>query len=78
MSKLEHVNLTVSDPQKTAAMLEQIFDWKIRWQGPSAMGGYTVHIGNDDDYIALYGEDKAGIPLKHNQRTAVVLIMSVF
>ena len=68
MSKLEHVNLTVSDAKKTAAMLEQIFDWKIRWQGPSMMGGYSVHIGNDHDYIALYNEDEVTEPLKHDQR----------
>ncbi len=68
MSKLEHVNLTVSDAKKTAQMLEQIFDWKIRWQGPSMMGGYTVHIGNDQDYIALYNEDESTQPLKHDQR----------
>jgi len=70
MSKLEHVNLSVSDPQKTATMLEQVFGWKIRWQGPSQMGGYTIHIGNDDDYIALYGEDEASKPLKNDQRVA--------
>ncbi len=68
MSKLEHVNLTVSDPLKTAAMLEQVFDWKIRWQGPSTMGGYSVHIGNDQDYIALYGVDAESSPLNHDQR----------
>ncbi|MEM6653029.1 MAG: VOC family protein, partial [Pseudomonadota bacterium] len=35
MSKamLEHVNLTVTDPDKTAEMLCDLFDWRIRWAG---------------------------------------------
>ncbi|MEO0929917.1 MAG: VOC family protein [Pseudomonadota bacterium] len=55
MAQLEHVNITVSDPKKTAAMLAELFGWKTRWEG-SAMGGagYTVHIGTDDSYIAIY------------------------
>ena len=32
---LEHVNVTVTDPEKTAALLCELFDWRIRWQGPS-------------------------------------------
>lgn len=55
MAQLEHVNMTVSDPKKTAAMLCDLFGWHIRWQG-AAMGGagYTVHVGTDESYIAVY------------------------
>lgn len=61
MSKaiLEHVNLTVSDPDKTAEMLVQIFGWKVRWSGASLNKGRTVHVGNEEDYVALY---RAGAP----------------
>lgn len=51
---LEHVNLTVSDPKQTAAMMEKLFGWKIRWQGPALNGGYTVHVGTQDSYLAVY------------------------
>jgi catechol 2,3-dioxygenase-like lactoylglutathione lyase family enzyme len=51
---LEHVNITVSDPQKTAAMLGDIFGWHVRWQGPSLNDGYTVHVGTEKDYLAIY------------------------
>ena len=56
MSKaiLEHINMTVSDPDRTANMLVDLFDWKIRWSGASKHNGRTVHVGNDDDYVALY------------------------
>lgn len=53
-AKLEHVNITVSDPAKTAAMLCEIFGWKVRWNGPAKSGGTTFHVGTDDDYIAVY------------------------
>ncbi len=54
MTRLEHVNITVSDPQRSAAMMETIFGWKIRWQGESIHGGFTIHVGSETDYIAFY------------------------
>lgn len=51
---LEHVNITVSDPQKTAAMLCKLFDWKIRWQGDAIDGGFSVHVGSNNSYLAVY------------------------
>lgn len=50
----EHVNFTVSDADMTAAKLVEIFGWTVRWTGPSLGGGYTVHVGTDERYIALY------------------------
>jgi len=54
----EHVNMTVSDPLRTAEMLCELFHWKIRWQGPSMDDGLTVHVGTDTDYLALYASGK--------------------
>ena len=61
MAQLEHANITVSDPQKTAAMLIDLFGWHIRWEGAAMAGaGYTVHVGSDQSYVALYsGNDPA-------------------
>ena len=53
-ANLEHVNMTVSDPVRTAKMLCDLFGWQIRWQGDSSIGGYTVHVGADRSYLALY------------------------
>ena len=55
---LEHVNVTVSDPQKTADMICQVFGWKVRWQGGSIHGGHSIHVGSDDSYIAVYASGK--------------------
>lgn len=56
MSKaiLEHINMTVTNPDKTAEMLSELFGWRVRWSGVSIHGGRSVHVGNDDDYVALY------------------------
>lgn len=56
---LEHVNITVGDPDETAAMLGRLFGWKVRWSGGSIHEGYTVHVGSDSNYLALY-TSKAG------------------
>jgi len=63
---LEHVNLTVSDPEHTADWLCKIFDWKIRWRGPSVYNAITVHVGTDAQYLALYSQGKSPEVLKPN------------
>ncbi|NIJ39284.1 catechol 2,3-dioxygenase-like lactoylglutathione lyase family enzyme [Sphingopyxis panaciterrae] len=71
---IEHVNLTVSDPARTASLMIAIFGWHERWRGPAQGGGHTIHVGSDHAYIALYtGPDGAradvhypkGEPLNH-------------
>ena len=52
--RLEHVNITVSDPKATAEWLCEIFDWKIRWQGEARNNGTTYHVGSKDTYLAVY------------------------
>ena len=55
MAQLEHVNITVSDPKRTAQMLIDLFGWHIRWEGSAMAGaGYTVHVGSEDSYVAVY------------------------
>ena len=53
-ARLEHINMTVSDPKATAAWLGRVFGWKIRWEGAGMQTGYTVHVGSDDTYVALF------------------------
>lgn len=72
--RIEHVNVTVSDPERAARLMESIFGWRVRWQGPSQFGGHTIHVGSADHYVALYtardqayGEEdfRKGRPLNH-------------
>lgn len=53
---LEHVNITVSDPEAIANMLCNLFDWRIRWKGDAKDGGITYHVGGEDSYIAVYSK----------------------
>ena len=71
---LEHVNLTVSDPQRSADLMRDLFGWHIRWEGPSMSGGHTIHVGSDDQYLALYTNEnvkaadpqfRKGEPMNH-------------
>ncbi len=58
--RIEHVNVTVSDPRRTAALMQQLFGWRVRWQGPVRDGGYSIHVGSDAQYLALYGAAASG------------------
>lgn len=71
---IEHVNLTVRDPERSAALMTALFGWHVRWRGAARDGGSTVHVGSDRTYLALYtgpaGDDAAahfdkGMPLNH-------------
>jgi len=54
---LEHINVTVTDPTKTSDMLCSLFGWHIRWQGASLGDGKSIHVGTDDQYLAIYSHD---------------------
>lgn len=60
MARLEHVNVTVAHPDKTAEMLIDLFGWHIRWSGNAIHGGRTIHVGSEDDYVAVYAGPDGG------------------
>ena len=72
--RIEHVNLTVSDPERAARLMTSLFGWQERWRGAARDNGFTIHVGTEDHYVALYtGRDVAysaadfakGRPLNH-------------
>ncbi|AKH42290.1 catechol 2,3-dioxygenase-like lactoylglutathione lyase family enzyme [Altererythrobacter atlanticus] len=69
--RIEHVNLTVTDPDRSAAFFSALFGWHERWRGEAMNGGETIHMGEEYSYLALYtdrgnhaGQEK-GRPLNH-------------
>ena len=69
---LEHANITVSDPDRSSELLKQLCGWHERWRGASLQGGWTIHVGNDHDYLAIYTtgsplpqQHAKGMPLNH-------------
>lgn len=67
--KLEHINVSVEDPIEFAGLLGRLFGWHIRWQGPALNDGLTVHVGDDDSYLALYRQKGALIEGDSSYRT---------
>ena len=72
--RIEHVNVTVSNPERAARLMEELFGWQVRWKGPARDGGHTIHVGSKEHYLALYtGRDVGytaadfakGRPLNH-------------
>ncbi len=70
MARLEHVNVTVADPDHTAAILCGLFDWQVRWAGKGMQTGRTVHVGTDDTYVALFsfGDAAPGREVSYHTR----------
>ncbi len=70
--RIEHANLTVSDPERLSALFQKLLGWHERWRGEAQGGkGWTIHVGNESSYLALYTEGPAerryrkGEPLNH-------------
>ena len=71
---IEHANLSVTQPERSAALFKTLLGWEERWRGQSQMGGETIHVGerhNGGSYMALYtsedvrGDYSKGQPLNH-------------
>jgi catechol 2,3-dioxygenase-like lactoylglutathione lyase family enzyme len=69
--RIEHVNVTVADPDAAARLMQDLFGWRVRWRGPALNGGRTVHVGSAEQYLALYAPPGGapafpkGQPLNH-------------
>lgn len=69
--RIEHVNLTVSDIDRSAALFERLLGWTRRWRGEAMNGGETIHVGEEATYLALYTDRRdhagqaKGRPLNH-------------
>jgi catechol 2,3-dioxygenase-like lactoylglutathione lyase family enzyme len=69
--RIEHVNLTVTDIERSAALFESLLSWRQRWRGEAMSGGETIHVGEESTYLALYTDRRdhagqaKGRPLNH-------------
>ena len=70
-ARIEHVNITVSDLDRSIALLEEAFGWHVRIRTMHGVHGEFAHVGSDDSYIALwadggdYSGQAKGKPLNH-------------
>lgn len=69
--RIEHVNLTVSDPHRSSALFADLLGWHERWSGPARDGGLSIHVGEEQTYLAIYTDGQSrdcyakGEPLNH-------------
>lgn len=66
--RLEHVNLTVRDPERSAAFYSDLLGLHIRWKGELGNGRLGIHVGDDDCYLALF-EAGSENPVDHDYET---------
>ena len=57
---IEHANLTVSNPDRSASLLQQLCGWHERWRGGALLDGWSLHVGDESSYIALYSWHHGG------------------
>jgi catechol 2,3-dioxygenase-like lactoylglutathione lyase family enzyme len=58
--RLEHVNLTVADLDRSIAFYCDLLDLSVRWKGPIADGRLGAHVGDDNFYLALFEASAPG------------------
>src|SRR5687768_13379768 len=52
--RLEHVNLTVADLDRSIAFYCDLLDLHVRWKGPIDDERLGAHVGDDRCYLALF------------------------
>lgn len=52
--RLEHVNITVADLDRSVAFYSDLLDLHVRWKGEIAPDRMGAHVGDDDLYLALF------------------------
>ncbi len=57
---LEHVNVTVSDVDRSVEFYKDLFAVKLRWRGKTSDGLEAAHVGDDRHYIALFEAQRPG------------------
>ena len=68
---LEHVNISVTDGERAAGLIEQLTGWHRRWEGPSLDGGRSIHLGDDRAYVAIHTSPRVtggfakSVPMNH-------------
>ena len=51
---IEHVNLTVSDLDRSIAFYCDLLELQVRWKGPIDAGRLGAHVGDERCYLALF------------------------
>ena len=58
--RLEHVNLTVSDVERSVDFYSKLLGLQVRWEGRDETGAPMAHVGTDSHYLALFQASQEG------------------
>ncbi len=58
--RFEHVNLSVSDIERSITFYCDLLGLQVRWKGQTNNGAPAAHIGDELFYIALFQADRPG------------------
>ena len=57
---IEHINLTVTDLDRSIAFYCDLLDLHVRWKGPIDDSRLGAHVGDDRCYLALFQATRDG------------------
>jgi catechol 2,3-dioxygenase-like lactoylglutathione lyase family enzyme len=57
---LEHVNLSVSNLDRSLRFYRDLFGFDVRWRGSTVEGAPAAHLGDARHYLALFEAREAG------------------
>jgi catechol 2,3-dioxygenase-like lactoylglutathione lyase family enzyme len=58
--QIEHVNITVSDLDRSVAFYSDLLGLHVRWKGDIGDGLQGAHVGDDHQYLALFEAAEPG------------------
>ena len=70
-ARMEHVNISVTDGERTARLVESLTGWYRRWEGPSLDNGRSIHLGTVNAYVAIHTSPRItggfvkSVPMNH-------------
>jgi catechol 2,3-dioxygenase-like lactoylglutathione lyase family enzyme len=65
---LEHVNVTVSDLDRAVAFYCDLLGLRVRWKGDIGGGLLGAHVGDDQQYLALFeGAEETPVHLDYGR-----------
>lgn len=65
---IEHVNLTVSDLDRSIAFYRDLLDLQVRWKGLIDQDRLGAHVGDDRCYLALFQAAQDGTVVRDYAR----------
>lgn len=64
---LEHVNLTVSDLDRSLAFYRDLLGFRVRWEGRTSEDKPAAHVGSDSFYLALFEGDGGPVVMDYGR-----------